>query len=306
MPRLVDSQIDRRQAPEWVNRPERSNTPIIRFIAWVAMTLGRPVARPLLYPICLYFLVFSIRPRSASRAYLTRVLGRKAGLADTFRHYHTFAAILLDRVFLLNNQFSRFDVRTHGEEIIDELAAAGKGCVLLGAHFGSFEIVRSGGRARGLKISMVMYEENARKVGAVLETINPAVQTEIIPLGKVDSILEVDAALARGGIVGMLADRTLKGRGTVSCPFLGEQARFSTGPIRIAAMLKRPIALMFGVYCGRNRYEIHIERFADWTQIEGPERDPGIEELVRRYAARLEHYCRLAPYNWFNFYDFWR
>jgi predicted LPLAT superfamily acyltransferase len=27
---------------------------------------------------------------------------------------------------------------------------------------------------------------------------------------------------------------------------------------------------------------------------------------MQRYADRLEHYCRLAPYNWFNFHDFWQ
>jgi hypothetical protein len=27
--------------------------------------------------------------------------------------------------------------------------------------------------------------------------------------------------------------------------------------------------------------------------------------VIRRYAARLEHHARQAPYNWFNFYDFW-
>ena len=275
-------------------------------MAWVAMAVGRPVARLLLYPICLYFLAFSNRARSASSQYLSRVLGRKAGLADSFRHYHTFASILLDRVFLLHDQFSRFDVRIHGAEVIDEMITGGTGCVLLGAHLGSFEIVRAGGRARGLKVSMVMYEENARKVGAVLEAINPDLRSEIIPLGTVDSILKVEAALARGEVVGMLADRTLKGRDTVSCHFLGGEARFPTGPIRVAAMLKRPMALMFGLYRGGNRYEIHIERFANLTQVDGRERDPGIEILVRRYAGRLEHYCRLAPYNWFNFYDFWR
>ncbi|HEX9584100.1 MAG TPA: acyl-CoA synthetase [Gammaproteobacteria bacterium] len=278
----------------------------LRTITWVALALGRPAVRLLLYPICLYFLVFSTRARSSSSQYLSRVLGRNAGLADSFRHYHTFASILLDRVFLLNDQFSRFDVRVHGVEIIDEMVAGGQGCFLLGAHLGSFEIGRSTGRARGQKVSMVMYEENARKVGAVLEAINPDLQTEIIPLGRVDSILKVEAALARGEVVGMLADRTLKGRGTVSCHFLGEQARFPTGPIRVAAMLKRPMALMFGLYRGGNRYEIHIERFANLTQVDGRERDPGIEILVRSYAGRLEHYCRLAPYNWFNFYDFWR
>jgi predicted LPLAT superfamily acyltransferase len=27
--------------------------------------------------------------------------------------------------------------------------------------------------------------------------------------------------------------------------------------------------------------------------------------LMRRYSARLEHHMRRAPFNWFNFYDFW-
>ena len=306
MPRPVDSGVDGRPAPEWMERPERSNTLALRTIAWVALVLGRPAARLLLYPICLYFLAFSARARTASSQYLNRALGRKSGVADSLRHYHTFAAIILDRVFLLNNQFSRFDVRLHGAGIIDEMAADGKGCVLLGAHIGSFEIIRSAGRARGPKISMVMYEENARKVGAVLEAINPDLRMEIIPLGRVDSILKVEAALARGEIVGMLADRNLKGGGTVSCHFLGQQARFPTGPIRIAATLKRPMVLMFGLYRGGNRYEIHFERFADLQEAVSRGRDAMIEQLLQRYAGRLEYYCRLAPYNWFNFYDFWR
>lgn len=274
-------------------------------MAWVAMALGRPAGRLLLFPICLYFLLFTGRARRASREYLSRALGRRASPVDSFRHYHTFASTILDRVFLLNQQFSRFNVDVHGAEIVDEMVAGGRGCVLLGAHFGSFEIIRSAGRLRGAKVSMVMYEGNARKVGAVLDALNPNLQTEIIALGRVDSLLKVEAALARGEVVGLLADRTLRGGGTVSCRFLGEPARFPTGPIRVAAMLRRPIALMFGHYRGGNRYEVHIEPFAEVTQVGGG-RDPLIENLVRRYAERLEHHCRLAPYNWFNFYDFWR
>ncbi|HSF20831.1 MAG TPA: acyl-CoA synthetase [Burkholderiales bacterium] len=305
MPRPLGGQAQPPQAPEWIERPERSNTLALRLMAWVAMALGRPAARLLLYPICLYFLAFSARARSASREFLRRGLGRDADLADSFRHYHTFASTILDRVFLLNDQISRFDVRVHGAGIVDEMIAAGQGCVMLGAHLGSFEIVRSVGALRGLKVSMVMYEENARKMSAVLDAINPRHRMEIISLGRVDSILKVEAALARGEIVGMLADRTLRGGGTVTCTFLGKPARFPTGPIRIARMLKRPVALMFGLYLGGNRYEVHMERFADAAEGGGRERDPGIEELARRYAERLEYYCQLAPYNWFNFYDYW-
>ena len=306
MPRPANGEVNRPQAPEWMALPERSTTLALRLIDWVAMSLGRPAARLLLYPICLYFLAFTPTRRAASRQYLSRVLGRKAGIVDTFRHYHTFAATILDRLYLLREQFSRFDVHVHGAENVEELIAAGKGCVLLGAHFGSFEIIRSAARTRGFKVNMVMYEENARKTGKVFEAINPALQMEIIGLGKVDSMLKVEAALARGEIVGMLADRTIKGGGTVSCPFLGEQAAFPAGPIRIAAMLKRPIVLMFGIYRGGNRYEVHFERLAGPDQIDCRERDSMTGDLLRRYAGRLEHYCRIAPYNWFNFYDFWR
>ena len=31
-----------------------------------------------------------------------------------------------------------------------------------------------------------------------------------------------------------------------------------------------------------------------------------LEERIQNYGLRIEHYCRLTPYNWFNFYDFWK
>jgi predicted LPLAT superfamily acyltransferase len=27
---------------------------------------------------------------------------------------------------------------------------------------------------------------------------------------------------------------------------------------------------------------------------------------MTRYAALLQAHCRMAPFNWFNFFDFWR
>ena len=301
------AEVAGRREPAWLERRERSNTLAIRFIVWVALTLGRPAARLLLYPICLYFWLFSARARKASRKYLARALGRPPGVGDLFRHYHTFAATILDRVFLLNDQYARFDVRVHGEEIVEDMMKRGEGCLLLGAHLGSFEIIRSLGReARGLKISLVMYEENARKLNSVLAAINPNLPLQIIGLGKVDSMLKVEEALAAGSVVGLLSDRTIEGEGTVDCEFLGGQSPFPVGPFRLAAMLKRPVVLMFGLYRGGNRYDVHFERLADMGQTIRGERNQIIQQAMQRYAGRLEHYCRLAPYNWFNFYDFWK
>jgi predicted LPLAT superfamily acyltransferase len=172
---------------------------------------------------------------------------------------------------------------------------------------GSFEVVRAVGRQRpGLRVAMVMYEENARKINAALAAINPVVVQDIIPLGRLDSMLQVQARLDEGMVLGVLGDRTLDDDPTLSVQFLGETAAFPVGPMRLAAMLKRPVLFMTGLYLGGNRYAIHFEPLADFRDIERKDRDAAIRRAVVAYAAGLERHCRAEPFNWFNFFDFWR
>ena len=306
MQRRTDNSLDGRRVPDWVAHPERGSTLALRFIVFVALTIGRPAARGVLYPACAYFLVTGAKARAASRAYLRKALGREPRLGEIFHHFLTFAFTVLDRVFLLRGQYAQFDIRTHGENLVADMVARGEGCFLLGAHMGSFEVLRAlGGDARAVPVSLVMYEENARKLNSVLNAIKPDLAVHIIALGKVDAMLKVEQALGRGEFVGMLGDRTIAGEGTVTCPFLGSPARFPLGPFRLAAMLERPIVLMFGLYRGGNRYDVHFERLAEPAREDLTDRRTLLEQPVRSYVQRLEHHCRLAPYNWFNFYDYW-
>lgn len=286
-------------APDWTSRPERSNTLALRIIVWVALRLGRTPARALLLPISLYFLVFAGAPRRASHGWLTRALGRPPRWHEQFRHFHTFSATILDRVFLLNDRFDLFDLELVGTETVRDAFVAGAGCFLLGAHFGSFEVTRAVGRMQpGLDVSLLMYETNARRIGAMIRAINPALGTKIIPLGSMQSMLRVRECLDAGGFVGMLADRRLGDDDGITIPFLGVPARFPAGPFRLAVLLRRPVVLMFGVYLGGNRYQVHYESL---TLDNGD-----VGQLAARYVERLEHHARRAPYNWFNFHDFWR
>ncbi len=300
------SQLADNTRPEWRARPERSNIFAIHAIVWVARTLGRRVARALLYPVCGYFLLSSPRMRAASKKYLGKVLGRTPGMTDIFRHCHAFASTVLDRVFLLSDRFGMLDVRLHGLETVQSVVARGQGCILLGAHLGSFEIIRAVAREKfGPPACMVMYEDNARKVNSVLYAINPELSQRIIELGKPDSMLKVGEALQRGEFVGILADRVIEGEGTAVCEFLGAPAKFPAGPLRMASMLKSPIMLMVGLYRGGARYDVYFEDLSDTGALGAQRRDAAIERMQHAYAARIEHYCRMAPYNWFNFYDFW-
>jgi predicted LPLAT superfamily acyltransferase len=290
----------------WLAQRERGSRNAMRLMKWLALRCGRRVARLLLYPICAYFLVFSPRARATSREYLGRALGRRPRLRDLWRLYFNFAATILDRVYLLDGQFDRFDVDIRGLETLQGTLAAGRGCLLLGAHLGSFEVLRALALLqRKVPINVVMYEDNAANITEVLSSLQPEICSRVIVPGRVDTVLRIGECLARGEIVGMLGDRCAGSDKSVVCPFLGRNAAFPQGPLLLAHGLRVPVVLSFGVYEGGARYVIHFESFCDDYPADRKDRAAWIEQWTRRYAGRLEHHCRLAPYNWFNFYDFW-
>jgi predicted LPLAT superfamily acyltransferase len=294
-----------RQA-EWVWRPELSNMAMLRLMTWISLRLGRRLARALLLGISLYFLIVAPAARQASLTYLRRALGREPRFTDLIRHFHSFASCTHDRIYLLNDRFDLFDIQVHDATALETVLAAGRGAFLIGAHLGSFEVVRALSRQRpGLRVAMAMYENNARKINATLAAINPFFKQDIIPLGQLDSMLRAQACLDKGMILGVLADRTLNDDPSLMVQFLGEAAAFPLGPMRLAAILKRPVLFMTGLYLGGNRYAIHFETLVDFTDIKREERDAASRRAVSAYAACLERYCRAYPFNWLNFYDFW-
>ena len=273
---------------------------------WVAESLGRPVARVLLYPICMYFLLSSGAARRSVSRFRERVLGRPASWLELYRHYHAFASTILDRLYFLRAQLDAFDVQFHGLDVLDQELAKGQGCVLLGAHLGSFEVVRAVGLfRRQLEIRVLMDEGNAPMVRSLIQELNPAVAGTVIQVGGVETMLQVKECLDGGGIVGVMGDRVTQHDRTIACKFFGREAQFPTGPIRLAQVTRAPVLLFFGLYRGGNRYEVHLESFGLEAPSSSDRRAVDVHEAVQRYADRLEDFCRRAPENWFNFYDFW-
>jgi len=298
-------------AADWTRQRERSNLFAMRLMRWFAMTAGRRLARVLLHPIALYFLLVNGEARRASRGYLTRVLGRPATLADSYRHIHCFAATVLDRVYLLQGRHDLFEVDGRNLEAIDVSLQTGEGAMVVGAHLGSFEALRATAQGRGARVAMLMYEDNARLINAALAAVAPGVQIDTIALGRPGAMLKLRQWLDDGGLAGLLADRTLpthSGRTrTLRLPFLGDEAPFSDGPFRLAAMLRRRVVFMAGLYHGGNRYELRFVELADFRQVAaaGADLDALIVAATKRYVTLLEGLCREVPYNWFNFFDFW-
>ncbi|RYY89121.1 MAG: acyl-CoA synthetase [Comamonadaceae bacterium] len=308
-------------AADWASTPERSNMLALRAICWIAIRCGRPLARLVLWPICLYFLLFSPTQRRHIKRYLYRAVGPGAGWGDGFRLLHAFASTVLDRVFFLRGRLDLFDIRVQGTQPVVEEAVAGRGAFMLGAHVGSFEALGAclgaGPDHPPLRAAMLMYPDNARQINAVLDAVSlPGLRPTVIALGRPGSMLALRDWLDAGGMAGMLADRTLPAgessggerRGnSLSIRFLGQPALFNDGPFRLAALLRRRVFFMAGLYAGGARYDVLFEPLADFSErassVEA--RETQIRLAVEAYVARLESLCRTYPYNWFNFHDFW-
>jgi predicted LPLAT superfamily acyltransferase len=293
-------------AQSWTNLPERGTPTSLRVLAWIAIHIGRPAARLLLYPVTLYFLISGRTARRVSYEYLARVHAGAPRWWHVFRHFHCFAATILDRVYLLRSEFEQFDVTTHQRDVVRRHIESGKGCILLGSHLGSFEVLRTLGVAQQsfpLKVLMdVAHNENITRF---LDALNQEIAATVIVPDRPDTLLRVKESLDAGSLIGILGDRALSDGKTTRCQFLGAPATFPAGPILLASIMHCPVILFFGIYHGGKRYEIYFEDFAQEITLNRDRRAQDVQHWVQRYAERLEHYARLAPYNWFNFYPFW-
>ena len=216
-------------------------------------------------------------------------------------HIYTFATTLLDRVYMAAGDFHRFEVDIVGLPLIDRLLAQGKGCVLLGSPLGSFALMMLAHRSMdGRPISIMMRQDpraRLRRVAGIAEG------PDLIQAGRPDSYLKANAALERGEIVALLADRVDGAATALTTDFFGRPVAFPVAPHVLAARSGAPVAMCFGLHDGRNRYRIEFVEFG--AEVPRHARGDALQPVVDRYADLLETFARRYPLNWFNFYPFW-
>ncbi len=291
----------------WQDVSEKGTALGILLVAGVARLLGRRAVGALVGLLALWYAAFHPGVRRASRDYLRR-LGAPASFRDVVRHVFAFARVSADRLFLVRGQVDRFRVTRHGERYLVELRDQGRGALIIMAHLGSFEIVRALSREMRLPVNILGYFRNARRMNGVLRRIDPTVDARLIEIRPDDPsfVFEVEDRIRRGEVVGTMGDRVGFDGKSVRVPFLGAEAAFPTGPYLLAAALRCPVFVGFGCFRAPDGYDLYCEPFEERVVLpRGPERQRALERLAARYAARLEHFCRAYPDNWFNFYDFW-
>lgn len=278
----------------------------IRLLVLSVRLFGRRITSGILFVVAFYYALIRGVARRASRDYLRRI-GQPSSFWMVVRHIHVFAQVSLDRLFFATGKIKPFELAYDGHDELVQLAKSGKGVILLGAHLGSFEVMRCQAREFAIPINIVAHFGNAERINGVLQSLAPDMKTNLISIATdpIRAMLEVRAAIERGEIVAMLADRADHQGRVITTQFLGADAAFPAGPWLMAHALRCPVYFVAGVYSSPRRYELHLRCLASEVHLERKDRAAALSRYARSYASVLETFAREAPLNWFNFFDFW-
>lgn len=302
----------------WEGLAERGSTGALRLMARLYAWLGRRLAVWLLHPITAYFFVRERQSRGASRRYLERVhahpVGRahlrgRPGFTAPYWHYHEFAVQILDRMVLWWQGLGALRMEHQGAEHLFALRRAGHGGMLVGAHLGSFDMPRQLAGNYGITLNVVMFTAHAERINDFFEQLDPESRVRVIHLepGSVRTAFHIKAAIDRGELVGILADRMPAGGTETPVPvqFLGREMQLPLSPFRLACLLGCPVYLSLCLRKGDAHYETVVRPIGGGTKVPRREREKAAEELARAWVHELEEACVRHPYQWFNFYDVW-
>jgi len=300
----------------WWRVSERGSRLGMKLLALSCKWLGRGFTRLCLHPVVAYFWLTGARARTESFRYFHQLnqdrpeAALKPGWGTAYRHLFAFADSGLDKLAAWSGQLKGHDIDFPLQAEFDALIASKQGALIVGSHLGNLEMMRAlAVRGSLARITAVVYTEHARRFNSVLAGAHREFASRVLQvsdMGPATAML-MHERIEAGELLVIVGDRVPVGVSTriTDVDFLGRPAPFAQGPFTLAHALGCPVYLFFALKQA-GRYQIHFEHFADRIVLPRTDRVTHLNAYIQRYAQRLEYYCRLAPLQWFNFFDFWQ
>ncbi|MDO8475464.1 MAG: lysophospholipid acyltransferase family protein [Candidatus Rokubacteria bacterium] len=237
--------------------------------------------------------------RAAIRNTLARVTGATGSRLEalTVATFADFAMCFSDLVSTNRQPMARLVSQVDMAEGADLMTRLGQGFISPSAHVGNWELagrLLAGRTARTTHV--VVAEEEVRELEQWVRRDGGGVR--FVTRSRPTVSLELVAALRRGEVVAVQADRALGTRGDVLIPFFGKPAPFPLGPFLLASAVRVPVVPAFCLLGADYRYTVKVAE--PFSVPRG-----GETEAARAWVAMLEGVVREHPTQWFNFYDIW-
>jgi KDO2-lipid IV(A) lauroyltransferase len=172
-----------------------------------------------------------------------------------------------------------------------------RGGIIVTGHLGNWEAAGAFLAASGIPLAAVVKRQSNALADRYLKTLRRRIGFESIYMRDATSCMP--EALRSGLAVALAADQDARGRG-IFVSFLGRPASTFRGPVRLALAEGVPLFFIAMVREGR-AYRFILE------PIPAPPLGPDAEaEFTRRWMARLEHWVRRYPEQYWWFHRRWK
>ena len=311
----------------WADEKEvvSSNKPLLLLFS-LMKKLPKFIIFTIVWPIALFFYIFSKRGRVESKIYQKQLKtftnGKIPSKIRPFNQILSFSLCIIEKMegWFGNYHYNELIVHNDDLSLLQEQLKSGKGALLIGSHLGNIELLRSlssfgeNGVGKNISVTAVMELKSTEQFNKTLKEINPDVDFQVLDPEKIgiDTIATLQEQIENGGLVVITGDRTSSRARTrvIREKFLGKEADFPYGTFVLALLLKAPIYYVFGLrnhtFSIKPRYHIFVEKSEIKINANRSERDKKITELCKEFILKLENYCIKFPYQWYNFYNFWK
>lgn len=315
------------ESKHWADEEEIIKTNnSLRFLLFLFKIAPGFLVRMLIYPVSFFYYIFAPGGRRFAEEYQKQLKAYTGGKIpkriSSYQQYLSFSLCIVEKLegWLGKIKFSRIQYQDDDVKDILEVLKQGKGALLITSHLGNMELMRSLAEhnrelvGRDVPVYVVMNLKLNNNFMRTLNSLNPKVSFNIIDSDEIgpDSMVTLMNAVEEGGLVVIAGDRTSAHtrQKVIRRTFLGKEASFSYGAFLIPALIKAPLYFMFGlrtrVSVFHPKYNVYIEKSKVSFECERKERDERINACCAEFAQKLEKYCQLYPYQWYNFFDFWK
>jgi len=216
--------------------------------------------------------------------------------------FGNFARYLVDffRTEKVDGRFISEQVVVQGEEHLRRAREAGKGCILVSAHIGNWEL-------GGLLVAFLGYPVHEVALTHQNKGINDFFlrqrafgKIRVIPPGP--SLRRCFTALKRGEFIALLGDRDFTENG-IRTEFLGKSAKMPSGPAFFSYRTGAPIVPAFCFYADDGRINFVLE---DPIVPSGRgSQEEQVRQLLSAYVSVIGRYVRRYPTQWYMFREVW-
>ncbi|MDN3629852.1 glycosyltransferase family 2 protein [Vibrio lentus] len=317
---LAESNKNESEQPHWSRTQERGTVLGIKLLLTVYTLLGRGVFNLILRGVMRYYHLTGKRARNASEQYLFQLKAyaeqqniELPAELTSYNHLLSFGHTMLDKLAAWKGDFSVDNLTIHGQDQFESMVENQQGVLILGSHLGNIELCRALGRRHSnIKINALVFTEHAERFNSVMKAVNPQSDLNLIQVTSMgpDTAILLQQKLEQGEWIVIVGDRTStsKESRSVWAEFLGKEAPFPQGPFMLASVLKAPVFLLFGLRDdsqSKPHFDVYFEHFSDKIELPRKTREQSLQQVVQKYANRLEHYTLKAPLQWYNFFNFW-